>query len=180
MIVKDDNGNRLGNYIEFTAWNSKYGINPFEFDTGVIEIELKEIINSGNLNNEQRFKIQNSGPKVQVERIIEIIKKNFLPNMGTNQKDILMYLLSDTYLSKGFKYNDVNTWLNDLPSLQDTLELVARIKAYTQDNDGIVLDEESINLIKNLQQDIVGYQSIETRKSEENANTEEISKGATC
>ncbi|MCB5267229.1 MAG: DUF853 family protein, partial [Candidatus Cloacimonetes bacterium] len=89
MIVKDNNGSTIGNYIEFTAWNSQYGINPFEFDTGVPEEELKEIIQNGSMTEQQRFKVQNSGPKVQVERFIEIIKKNFLPNMGTNQKDIL-------------------------------------------------------------------------------------------
>ena len=174
MVVLDDDGHRMGNYIEFTAWNSEYGINPFEFDTGVIESELQEIISSGELSDEQRFKVQNSGPKVQVERIIEIIKKNFLPNMGTNQKDILMHLFSDTYLSKEFKYNDINTWLNELPSLEDTLELVERIKAYSYNHDGAVLDEESISFVMNIQNDILGYKSLDTRLKEDDGSKEEI------
>lgn len=160
MIVKDDDGNKIGNYIEFTAWNSKYGINPFEFDTGVIGEELEDIVSSGNMNDGQRFKVQNSGPKVQVERIIEIIKKNFLPNMGTNQKDILMYLFSDTYLSKDFKYNDVTTWLNELPSLEDTQELIERIKSNNLNYNGTVIDEESVDLIIAIQSDIVGIKSL--------------------
>lgn len=158
MVVKDNDGEVIGNYIEFTAWNSQYGINPFEFDTGVVEDELKEIIESNEMNEQQRFKIQNSGPKVQVERFIEIIKKNFLPNMGTNQKDILTYLLSDTYLSKGFKYNEIGTWLQELPSLEDTLELIKRIKSYSEDNDGTVLDKKSNDFICFTQNQIVELQ----------------------
>ncbi|MFA6195238.1 MAG: ATP-binding protein [Sulfurimonas sp.] len=166
MIILDDDGNRMGNYIEFTAWNSQYGINPFEFDTGVIDDELKEIVSSGVMSDEQRFKVQNSGPKVQVERIIEIIKKNFLPNMGTNQKDILMYLLSDTYLSKDFKYDDVKTWLNELPSLKDTQELIERIKSNNMSGSGTVIDGESISLIMSVQSDITGIKSLQERLSD--------------
>lgn len=161
MVVKDNDGNVMGNYIEFTAWNSKYGINPFEFDTGVVEDELKAIIESGEMSNEQRFKIQNSGPKVQVDRFIEIIKKNFLPNIGTNQKDVLMYLLSDTYLSKGFKYNDITTWLRELPSLEDTLDLIERIKSCADNYNGSVLDEASVDFLIQLQAKIVELKSLE-------------------
>lgn len=129
LEIKDEQGNKIGNYIEFTAWNSKWGINPFEFDTGVPETELQEIIdNNCNMNEEQQFKIYNSGPKVQVDRMIEIIKKTFLPNMGTAQKDILMYLLNDTYLSKNIVYNDITTWLNELPSLENVMELIEQLK----------------------------------------------------
>lgn len=131
MIIKDENEETIGNYIEFTAWNSEYGINPFEFDTGVKEELLKEIIkDESKIDKEIKFKLQNSGPKVQVERLIEIIKKNFLPNMGTIQKDILMYLFSDTYRMKGIIYNKIDTWLNELPSLEDTLLLIQQIKIH--------------------------------------------------
>jgi hypothetical protein len=131
MIINNDNGERIGNYIEFTAWNSEYGINPFEFDTGVKEEFLKEIVeDDSKIDKETRFKLQNSGPKVQVERLIEIIRKNFLPNMGTIQKDILMYLFSDTYRMKGIIYNEIDTWLNELPSLEDTLLLIQQIKVH--------------------------------------------------
>lgn len=157
MKVKDSNGNIIGNYIEFTAWNSQYGINPFEFDTGVTEEELKDIILTKNMSDIQRFKIQNSGPKVQVERIVEIIKKNFLPNMGTNQKDILTFLLTDTYMSKGFKYDDINTWLQELPSLSDTMELISRIKAFAVNPGAANIHNDSLEFIFNIQNTIVEY-----------------------
>jgi len=136
MVIKDENGSVIGNYIEFTAWNSKYGINPFEFDTGVSEEELNQIIDNGlEPSSEQLFKMQNSGPKVQIQRIIEIIKKNFMPNMGTNQKDVLYDLLMDTYQIKNFKYNDIKTWKNELPSLEDTLLLIEKIKQKFNQNE---------------------------------------------
>lgn len=155
MIIKDKRGDKIGNYIEFTAWDSKYGINPFEFDTGVTTEELKKIIETKEISKEQDFKLKNSGPKVQVERIIEIIKKNYLPNMGTNQKDILMYLFKDTYLMNGFKHNDVDTWLNDLPNLKDTLELIHKIKEHHNNPGGVTLDSDSENFIFDLKKSIL-------------------------
>lgn len=175
MIVKDNLGNKIGNYIDFTAWDSKYGINPFEFETGVSNEELEEIISSGTMSDAQKYKVRNSGPKVQVERIIEIIKKNFLPNMGTNQKDYLMYLFSDTYLCKDFKYNDVTSWLNELPSLADTQKLIDRIKSHSLSDDGTVFDEESVNLITNIQGNIIGLNSLLSRLEEAN-DKEEVEK----
>lgn len=177
MIVKDNNGNTIGNYIEFTAWNSQYGINPFEFDTGVPEEELKEIIQNGSMTEQQRFKVQNSGPKVQVDRFIEIIKKNFLPNMGTNQKDILTYLLSDTYLSKGFVYDNINTWIQELPSLEDTMELIARIKAFSNNQGGSIVDDASMGLIASMQSKILSLKiDIENDKDREEEICENFKK----
>ena len=160
MIIKNKNGDKIGNYIDFTAWASKYGINPFEFDTGVTEEELETIIETKQITEEQDFKLKNSGPKVQVERIIEIIKKNYLPNMSTKQKDILMYLFQDTYLRKGFEYNNVYTWLNDLPSLQDTLDLINRIKQYTNNPSALSLDEQSENFMLELRKLILDIKKI--------------------
>lgn len=157
MEVKDSNGNIIGNYIKFTAWDSQYGINPFEFDTGVTEDELREILSTNNITDIQRFKIQNSGPKVQVERIVEIIKKNFLPNMGTNQKDILTFLLNDTYISKGFKYNDINTWLREIPSLSDTLALISRIKAFALNPSSGNIHNSSLDFILGVQSSILEH-----------------------
>jgi len=172
MVIKDDDGNILGNYIEFTAWDSKYGINPFEFDMGLPEDELKILIEEKiELNKEQKFKVQNSGPRVQVERIIEIIKKNFLPNMGANQKDVLMYLLLDTYSSKGFIYNDINTWLNEIPSLKDTLDLINRIKSFAYKNQKAQIHENSVDFIINAQQKITDIQLMKKNINEE--DTEE-------
>lgn len=174
MTIKDKDGNILGNYINFTAWDSPYGINPFEIDTGVRVEELEKIIENGvnNITEEESFKVRNSGPKVQVDRIIEIIQKNFLPNMGAYQKDILRYLLADTYLSKGFKYNDITTWLNDLPSLKDTQELIKRIKSFADSPSGTIFDEESIGFIQDVKADIVGIKSLESRIEESNDKEE--------
>lgn len=165
MVIKDNSDNVIGNYIEFTAWNSEYGINPFEFDTGVSEEELKEIIaNDCKMTKEQQFKIQNSGPKVQINRIVEMIKKNFLPNMGAGQRDILMYLFADTYLSKGFKYDDVSTWLNDVPNLQDTLDLIDKINSYF--NGGIYLvNSEAEDFIMGMHKEIVKLKPFQTKLS---------------
>jgi len=164
MIIKNKNGDKIGNYIDFTAWNSKYGINPFEFDTGVTMEELEEIIKTKNISNEQDFKLKNSGPKVQVDRIVEIIKKNYLPNMGTNQKDILMYLFRDTYLSKGFKHNDVYTWMNELPSLKNTIEIINRIKEYNKNPAGFTIDEESEDFIISIRKSILEVKKIENSR----------------
>ena len=172
MVVKDDNGNTIGNYIEFTAWDSEYGINPFEFDTGVTASELEDIIKADDITRNQGFKVKNSGPKVQVDRIIEIIKKNFLPNMGTAQKDMLMYLLADTYLIKGIVNNKISTWNKELPNLKDTLGLISRIKEYGDDPEAIGIDETSQEYIKELKLLIVGLKSLESRKAEE--ATEEV------
>lgn len=168
LTINDKHGVRLGNYIHFTAWDSPYGINPFEIDTGVKIEELEKIIKNGvnNITEEQSFKVRNSGPKVQVDRIVEIIQKNFLPNMGAYQKDILKYLLSDTYLSKGFKHNDIETWTNDLPSLKDTQALINRIKAFSNSPTGVVLDEESIEFIQKIQTNIIGTKSLKSRITE--------------
>lgn len=166
MVVTDDKGNEIGNKINFTSWDSEYGISPFEFDTGVSEPELKFIIQSGDKTQEQDFKIKNSGPKVQVERIIEIVKKNFLPNMGTFQKDMLTYLFSDTYILKGFKYNNVNTWTKELPSLEDTLELIGRIKSHVDSGSQSTMDDGSVELIAEIQKRILGLQSLKNREDD--------------
>jgi hypothetical protein len=152
MVIHNKDGKQIGNYIEFTAWDSDYGISPFEFDTGVTPDELESIIKSGSeLTKEQSFKIRNSGPKVQVARITEIIKKNFLPNMGAGQKNILMYLFGDTYKMKGFEYDNYKTWLNEIPSLEDTLELIERIKSHINGSESFIShgDEKLLSDIKN-------------------------------
>ncbi len=139
MQILDENDNLIGNYINFTAWNSEFGINPFEFDYGVTEEELRYLIKEPNvMDSSTRFKIQNSGPKVQIERIIEMFKKTFMPNLGPAQRDALYYLLFDTYLINGIEYNNIKTWLNSLPSLNDTVTLIEQIKEYTQEGESRV------------------------------------------
>lgn len=76
------------NLIEYTARNTRFGINPFEFD-----VDLK-----------------NGGPNVRVDVILGIFKKNFLPTMGTIQEAILRNLLKDAYILKGIHEGRPETW----------------------------------------------------------------------
>ena len=163
LIFHDNDGNKIGNYIDFTAWDSEYGISFYEFDTGVSQSELKLLIDNPNsMSTEQRFKIQNSGPKVQVARLIEILVSKFFPNMGVKQKDYLRHLFMDTYLMNGFIYNDISTWLNKLPSLKDTLELIEMIKKHNNvgsNND----DELSRDFIDSIKPEIVNIDILKDR-----------------
>ncbi|MBN2606848.1 MAG: DUF853 family protein [Thiotrichales bacterium] len=127
MVVRDSTGNIIGNYIEFTAWDSPYGLNPFEFSYGMTEEELTSLIEKGTPSSEEIFKLKNSGPKVQINRIIDIFKE-FMPNMGAMQKNVIAMALGDTYRLKGIEYDDYSTWTKELPSLKDTLFLFSRIK----------------------------------------------------
>jgi len=132
MIFEDSNGNRIGNYIEFTTWGSEYGINPFEFDIGVgDEKELQSIINNpSSITPKQNLQVKNAGPKVQIEIIIELIKKNYLPNMGSRQEIVIRYLLRDVYAMKGFEEEKIETWLNPLPSMNDVVSLIEKLLVY--------------------------------------------------
>jgi ABC-type polar amino acid transport system ATPase subunit len=114
--------------VEFTAWNSEYGINPYEFGTGVKEEELREIIAGAAIDDNTMSILRNSGPSVQVLEMIDIIKKNFMTSMGTNQEPILKRLLLDTYKMKGILFDDYTTWLNPLPALEDTKTLIDQIQ----------------------------------------------------
>lgn len=116
------------NYIEFTAWNSKYGINPFEFDTGLQKKRLEQIINGQKMSSLEKSIILNSGPIVQAKEIIDILKKNFLNNMGQTQENILKWLIMDTYQYAQIKYNDFTTWLNPLPSFSETKIIITEIQ----------------------------------------------------
>jgi energy-coupling factor transporter ATP-binding protein EcfA2 len=106
---------------KFNARNSPYGINPFEF-----------LLDKAN-----------GGINIQAKEIIDMIKKSFLPNMGAFQESVLKRLIIDTYLTKGFKDEDTNTWgfnfdiktregkkkwSDKLPSMEDMLVLINSIK----------------------------------------------------
>ncbi|MGB0990403.1 MAG: helicase HerA domain-containing protein [Halarcobacter sp.] len=76
------------NLVEYTARNTEFGINPFEFDCD----------------------IKNGGPDVRVDVIIDIFKKNFMPGMGALQQGVLKSLLEDTYKYKGIFDDLPGTW----------------------------------------------------------------------
>lgn len=76
------------NYMEFTARDSKYGINPFEFEKN----------------------LKNGGPKLQGGEIIAMFKKAFMPSMGSLQEAALRQLIRDTYHAKGIIDDDPETW----------------------------------------------------------------------
>jgi len=178
MKIKDYNGNDIGNYIDLTAWDSEFGINPFEFDTGIPLTELEEIISGEKPTKEQYFKLRNSGPQVQVSRFIEIIKKNFLPNMGTAQKDVLNFILSDTYVASGFAYNNPKTWNCELPSLINTQELIKKILAAfngNSDSNSGDFDVQTGEFILEIRKNSLAIKSLEEReKSGDIDNGEDI------
>lgn len=163
LKFRDKEGNIVGNYIEFTAWDSEYGLNIFEFDYGITPKELKEIIDSGKeLTSQQSFAIRNAGPKVQITRIIELIKKNFLSAMGNVQSDMLYNLLRDTYILNGFVLKDYTTWLSPLPTLDDLLGLIDAIRECLSGK-GSGEDHLSQDFIRNLKTHIVGVGALEKR-----------------
>jgi energy-coupling factor transporter ATP-binding protein EcfA2 len=105
----------------FTARNSPYGINPFEF---LLDKE-------------------NGGIKVQAKEIVEMIKKSFMPNMGSFQESVLYKLIIDCYAQFGFIDEDSNTWgfnhnlntkegkakwYNTLQCMEDLYNLIQKIK----------------------------------------------------
>lgn len=135
--------------VEFTAWDSAYGINPYEFGTGVKENDLKDIIAGAPVDDITMSILRNSGPSVQVLEMIDIIKKNFMPNMGPNQEPILKRLLLDTYRMRGIIYDDYTTWLNPLPSLEDTKLLIEKIEeAFGLISNGV--DKGALKTIKQI------------------------------
>ncbi len=161
MIIKNDKGEPIGNYIQLTSWGSAYGINPFEFDTGLPKNIIQDIIDDKHQVTADELKIlKNSGTKIQVERLIEIIKKNFLPNMSTQQNDVLKKLFDDTYIMKGIIYNDYKTWLNDLPSFKDTFELIERIRSFQSNQESAYFDDETISFIKDIHKNVYLVQDI--------------------
>lgn len=93
------------NYIEITARNPTYGINPFEFYPCP----------------------KNGGVGVQRENIVQIFKKSFVTSMGPMQEKVLKQLLTDTYAKVGISDKDVSTWNNPLPTMEDMKELVDTI-----------------------------------------------------
>ncbi len=95
------------NYIEITARNSKYGINPFEFEKCP----------------------KNGGINVQADTIIQLFKKTFMPNLGSLQAKVLKKIVVDTYEKAGIFDNDVKTWDRPLPTMEDMKTLVDAILA---------------------------------------------------
>lgn len=101
------------NYIEFTARQSKHGINPFEFDIS---------------------DARNGGVMVQVSAMVAMIKKAFLPSMGPKQEAVLKQLIIDSYRIKGINDDDEATWSNELPSMDTLIDLIADLIKYHSQN----------------------------------------------
>ncbi len=116
------------NSLSFGTRGQQYGINPFEY-------EHTEV----------------SGPSAQAHEIVEALRKSYMPSMGPAQRAVLMQLVSDTYLEKGFIDSEVKTWLGvdsrgRLPSMEDLSEMITQIQQ------GIELgtEEFSIELSKGI------------------------------
>lgn len=102
------------NLIEFTGRNSPHGINPFEFDPDE----------------------RNGGCGVQVDVIVTMIKKAFLPKMGSRQEALLRQLIMDCYRVKGITDEDPSTWDRELPSLETLLQLIRQILDHLKNSGG--------------------------------------------
>lgn len=102
------------NVIEFTGRNSPHGINPFEFD-------MDE---------------RNGGCGVQNDMIVAMIKKAFLPKMGSRQEALLRQLVNDCYRVKGIDDDDPATWERELPSMETLLTLIRQILDYQKNSGG--------------------------------------------
>ncbi|MDD3465601.1 MAG: hypothetical protein PHE67_00510 [Campylobacterales bacterium] len=144
-------------HIEFTAWNSQYALNLFKFGYGVKKHELEQLItdykNGKDIPPELSSVIQNSGPFVQVLEMIEIIKNDFMQNMGQNQEPILKRLFSDTYKMKGIIHDNFTTWLNELPTLKDTKVLIEQIEsAFESLQSGV--DKDALKTIKKISKEL--------------------------
>lgn len=131
-LVLDFHGDmdtNMENHIEYTARNTAFGINPFEFD----------------------YDLKNGGPKVNVDIIVQMFKKSFWPNMGALQESVLRNLLYDTYRYKGIVDEDHSTWPSEdntdaLPTMDDLFEVYTMILSYASQEEGSrgftsVLDE---------------------------------------
>lgn len=121
------------NHIEYTARNTAFGINPFEFE----------------------FDIKNGGPSINVDMIVQMFKKSFWQNMGTLQESVLRDLLRDTYKYKGIIDEDESTWPTDdntdaLPTMDDLFEVYTMITSYT-------LQAEGERGFTSVQQEVLKY-----------------------
>lgn len=76
------------NYIQYTARDTKVGINPFEFD----------------------FDTTNGGPEIRADVLVQLFKKHFMPNAGPVQQNVLRDLFVDAYKYNGIYDNNVKTW----------------------------------------------------------------------
>lgn len=176
LVFKDDNDEVIGNYIKFTAWDSQYGVNMYEFDLGVKTEELKKIIeHNEEPTEEQLFAIRNAGPKVQIKRIIELYKKNFFSALGAVQQNMLNNLFRDTYIYRGFDLKDYSTWLKPLPTLEDTIKIIETVKVCLSSK-GSKLDNYSSTFIKNAKHFIIELKQLEstlkTEKSDDSIEPE--------
>jgi DNA helicase HerA-like ATPase len=95
------------NVISILARKSKYGISLFEFSKDH----------------------ESGGIRVARDNIIRMIDRYFMNSgMGTVQKAVLERLITDTYALKGIYEVDESSWNNDLPIIDDMLNLMVDIR----------------------------------------------------
>jgi len=92
-------------HYKFSLRNSKYGLNPFEFE----------------------HDYENGGPVAQADIILNNFKNNFAPSIGAIQKSVLKQFLVDCYRFVGILDEDTTTWNNTIPSIDTMIELYSKI-----------------------------------------------------
>lgn len=86
--------------------NPRYGLNPFEFDPE-----------------------HPSGPAGNVETIISVLKKSYMPAMGSVQELVLRTLVTDLYRSAGILPDQPETWdTRHYPNMSDLRRLIEQIQ----------------------------------------------------
>ena len=95
------------NYIKYTPRNSPFGVNPFE-------LEIDEDC---------------GGVDIQAEVITVMLNQYFMDNkLGKKQINILKQLIIDTYKINGIVDENISTWSNEIPRMEDLGNLVKYIK----------------------------------------------------
>lgn len=91
----------------FTARNSEYGLNPFEFEHDP----------------------DNGGIEVQTRILTSTFKRSFIKNLGDRQRSVLMQFIRDCYAYVGIYDKDVSTWNNPIPTIETFKDLYVAINA---------------------------------------------------
>lgn len=93
------------NVYRFTSRNSKYGLNPFEFE----------------------HDFENGGIDIQARILTATFKRSFIKSLGDKQRSVLMQFLRDCYAYVGIHDDDTSTWNKPLPTISTLKELYNKI-----------------------------------------------------
>lgn len=114
----------------FTARNSQYGLNPFEFEHDTI----------------------NGGVEVQVRILTSTIKHSFFKSLGDRQTSTLMQFFRDCYSYVGIYEKDEGTWNKDIPTVDTMYDLYCLINEKINVAEGSLL-QTHLNALAKLKKE---------------------------